>query len=94
MTRRFPRPREPSTPEEWQAAVDAAAGALALDSARQYGLVTGGPTVNVERCAEILGAGEARGIRPRRDAIERFVAELRVEERRIFDELGVKLELR
>lgn len=66
---------QPSTPEEWQAAVDAAEGALAVDSARQYGLVTGGPIVNVDRCVEILDAGRERGITPASDAIEKFVAE-------------------
>jgi hypothetical protein len=77
---RAPRPvLTPSTPAEWQAAVDAAHAATCLDSARQYGLVSGGPTVDVERCDELLRAGEARGIRPSRDAVERFVAGLLAE---------------
>ena len=76
MTRRFRRQENPSTPEDWQDAIDAAEGALTLHSARHYGLVTGGPTVHVERCVEILREGEARGIRPSHDAVERFVAEL------------------
>jgi hypothetical protein len=70
----MPRPRNPRTPAEWQEAVDAAEGAIALDSARKYGLVTGGPEVNVERAADLLAKGRARGIRPRPDAIERFIA--------------------
>src|SRR5919109_1085224 len=36
---------EPQNPKEWQEAIDAAEFYLALDSARQYGLLTGGPTV-------------------------------------------------
>lgn len=68
--------REPQTRGEWQDAVDAAHACLALDAARQYGLVTGGPPVNVDRCAQILSDGAARGIRPSPDAVERFIGEL------------------
>lgn len=64
----------PTTKPQWQAAVDAAHGALALDAARQYGLVTGGPKVDADRCAEILRLGKARGITPEPDAIERFIS--------------------
>jgi hypothetical protein len=42
--------RLPETPSEWQDAANWCEGLLALDSARQYGLVTGGPKVNVDRC--------------------------------------------
>lgn len=65
--------RDPKTREEWQNAVDAAEGAITLESARAYGLVRGGPGVNVARCEEILAAGKLRGIKPSPDAIERFV---------------------
>lgn len=68
---------DPVTPEEWQEAVDAAHACLALDAARQYGFVTGGPTVVVHRCELILVAGRARGFTPRLDAVERFVEVLR-----------------
>lgn len=67
--------RDPRTREEWQAAVDAAHACLCLDSARQYGLVTGGPAVDAARCAEILGRGKAMGIVPSPDAIERLARE-------------------
>lgn len=67
------KPQMPQNPREWQDAVDAAHGALALDSARQYGLVTGGPTVNVPRCAMILDQGRKMGVIPSTYAIERFV---------------------
>jgi hypothetical protein len=66
----------PNTPEEWQAAVDAAEGFLQLDSCRQYGLLAGGPEVNVERCVELLELGAAKGFRPVADAAERLVGEL------------------
>jgi len=67
---------EPRTRQEWQAAVDAAWGALALDAARQYGLVTRGPEVNVSRCEDMLRRGKRRGVVPAPDAIERFAAGL------------------
>lgn len=66
----------PKTVAEWQEAVDGAHACLALDAARQYGLVRGGPGVNAERCDEILRLGKARGITPRKDAIRRLVKEL------------------
>lgn len=55
---------DPVTDREWQDAVDAARFFIALDSARQYGLVEGGPGVDVERCEDILRRGEARGFLP------------------------------
>jgi hypothetical protein len=65
--------RRPKTSVEWQEAVDAAHGALALDSARAFGLVKGGPTVNVDRCDKILADGRARGFLPRPNSVEEFV---------------------
>lgn len=68
---------EPETDVDWQEAADAAHGALVLDAAREYGFVTGGPKVNVERCERVLSAAKTRGITPARDAVERFAKELR-----------------
>lgn len=67
--------REPESAAEWQDAVDAAHGALALESARQYGLVAGGPVVDVVRCQLILSAGLARRppVTPSADSIEAFL---------------------
>lgn len=67
-----PRGRVPSTPEEWQTAVDAANALLIIDAAKAYGLVTGGPMVNIERCEDILAQGLSRGIRPRQGSAEEF----------------------
>lgn len=67
---------EPQTPEEWQNAVDAAHGALLTDSAHKYGLVSGGPTVIVSRCEEILARGKELGVEPSSDSAERYVREL------------------
>jgi hypothetical protein len=64
--------RNPRTHEEWQHAVNTAEALIVLDSARQYGLVTGGPKINVKRCTEILSLGKTRGIRAAPDAIEKF----------------------
>lgn len=67
--------RNPRTPAEWQEAVDWAHTLTLLDSAEQYGLVTG-PTINVGRCEQILAAGRRRGFVPRAGAVERCVAAL------------------
>jgi len=67
---------DPKTPGQWQEAVDSAYGALVLESAKAYGLLTGGPVVNVDRCEKILRRGARRGIYPAPDAIEKFAVEL------------------
>jgi hypothetical protein len=55
---------DPETREQWQDAVDQAHFYLSLDDCKMYGLVTGGPIVNVERCREIIKKGAAIGILP------------------------------
>lgn len=67
-------PDDPTTPEQWQVAVDAAAWCLTVDSCRQYGLLRGGPKVNVERCQAVVDEGKARGIEPSADYVERYTA--------------------
>jgi hypothetical protein len=66
-------PPDPQTPQQWQEAVDAAEACVALDACRQYGLITGGPKIDVERCLQILARGRAMGIRPAKDCALRFV---------------------
>lgn len=56
---------DPETPEQWQVAVDWAELLLMVDSARQFGLIKGGPRVNISRCESILKLGANRGITPR-----------------------------
>lgn len=68
--------RNPETDHEWQVAADMAQTALDIDAARKYGLITGGPAVNVERCEEILRLAADRGIEPTEDCVERCLAEL------------------
>lgn len=71
--------RDPQTQGQWQEAVDAAYGALVLDSCRQYGLIEGGPEINLERCRDILERGELRGMKPAPDAAETFILALMVD---------------
>lgn len=56
--------RYPKNRAEWQEAVDSAAFAEALDSARQYGLIETDVKVNAKRCEEILRLGKLRGFVP------------------------------
>lgn len=56
--------KEPETAAEWQEAVDGAQFFLAMDAARQYGLVETDVRVDVARCDDILRRGQARGVTP------------------------------
>lgn len=67
------KPRNPKTQAEWQEAVDAAQGALALEAARQYGLVMGGPRIDAGRCEHLLILGKRRGVTPRDGCEEQFI---------------------
>jgi hypothetical protein len=68
--------KDPHTPEEWRDAVDAAEAYLLLESARMYGLVRGGPVINVDRCEQLLRAGKSLGYTPHRKGVDRLIAEL------------------
>lgn len=65
--------RNPVTREEWQEAADFAEVLLTIDSARLYGLITGGPEVDLDRCRELLDRALELGISPRPDCIERVM---------------------
>jgi hypothetical protein len=54
--------REPQTPAEWNEAAALAEVMLDIDAARRYGLITGGPKINVERCRAIIRDARAQGI--------------------------------
>ena len=58
--------RDPKTLEEWQEAADAANFLLELESCRMFGLIEGGPEVNLARCESILNRAAKRGIAPRK----------------------------
>ena len=68
--------KEPKTPAEWQEVVDLAEACLLIDSARQYGLITGGPDIHVDRCVTLLARGRKRGIAPNGDGVEAAIAVL------------------
>jgi hypothetical protein len=65
-----PRPPDPETREEWQEAVDVAVGARAIADCKMYGLLEGGPEVDVDRCDEIIERGRQRGVLPSRTVVE------------------------
>jgi len=66
--------KDPQNPIEWQAAVDAAEAYLLFDSATKYGLVRGGPVVNVHRCEYLLAKGKERGVVPLRENVDNCIA--------------------
>ena len=53
--------RDPANWHEWHEAIVAAEVMLRIDAARRYGLITGGPAVDVERCRELIARGRAAG---------------------------------
>jgi alkanesulfonate monooxygenase SsuD/methylene tetrahydromethanopterin reductase-like flavin-dependent oxidoreductase (luciferase family) len=65
--------QEPETDQEWQDAVNAAHVLLLIEDARFYGLIAGGPVVDVERCEKILRDGAAQGITPQPGTVQEFV---------------------
>ncbi len=56
--------KEPETDAEWQEAVNGAAGMRMIADCKMYGLIAGGPNIDVSRCDEILERGRARGVLP------------------------------
>jgi hypothetical protein len=65
--------KDPITIAEWQEASDAAEACLLLESTRQYGLVQGGPRVNVDRCVELLDRAKRLGVRPSKRGVDRQI---------------------
>ena len=59
---------------EWREAVDAAAGWRAIADVKMYGLIQGGPEINVTRCDQILERGKALGIEPSKSAVDLAIA--------------------
>lgn len=57
--------RNPTTPDEWQLVADFSAFCLAVENARLYGLIEGGPEINVDRCRDLLLMAQDRGIESR-----------------------------
>jgi hypothetical protein len=65
---------DPQTPQEWQDAVNGAAGAIAIESCKMYGLLKGGPKINLARCEQILKRGVRKGITPSKPDTELALA--------------------
>ena len=57
-------PAEPETAEEWQEAVNMAELYRLLYDAQQYGLIEGGPPIDIKRCEELLRRGRQQGFQP------------------------------
>jgi len=53
---------DPTTPAEWLAAVTLAEVCLDIATARVFGLITGGPEIDTDRCRELIRRGRAHGI--------------------------------
>jgi hypothetical protein len=68
--------KEPNTPEEWQRAVNLAETMLLVHSAQAYGLITGGPDVDAQRCDDLIAKAKALDIHPQQAAIDKMIAEL------------------
>ena len=64
-------PQEPQTPEEWQLVFDLASGWRYLEDCKSFGILTGGPSVSIARCDEIIERGRHRGL-----TLSRPVAEI------------------
>jgi hypothetical protein len=65
---------DPQTRAEWQDAVDGAAGLRAIADCKMYGLIDGGPVINLARCDQILERGKAKGIEPSKPAVDLAIA--------------------
>ena len=72
-------PRNPRSREELTYAATLAQAMLLLDSARAYGLVEGGPDVDVARCEELLAEAEDREIVVHQDDVDQAVAQIVLE---------------
>lgn len=58
------KPQDPNTPQEWQEAINRAVLFRALHASKFYGMVEGGPTIDIDRCDEIFAQAIAQGYRP------------------------------
>lgn len=77
--------RDPTTQAEWQMAVDVAAGLRAIADCKMYGLIKGGPGIDVARCDQILELGASLQVhpsRPTKDLALEMVRSLNQEARR------------
>lgn len=64
----------PQTDEEWQYAADASKAFQLLESLRFYGLVEGGPVINLDKCEELLELAAERLIYPTDEGVIDVIA--------------------
>jgi hypothetical protein len=62
--------KNPTTPAEWQECVDLCTGLRMIADCTMYGLIEGGPKIDVRRCDDLLRRGKLRGYRPSRPAAD------------------------
>lgn len=67
---------DPGTIAEWREAALGADALLLIDAGQQYGLITGGPKANVERCEEIVRRASKIGIRHTREQVNDCAREI------------------
>jgi len=65
--------KQPKTPSEWRRAVNLAEICLAIDDARELGLLKIEPCVQVVRCATLLREGKQLGYVPQAECTEQFI---------------------
>lgn len=61
--------QHPITREDWRHAATLAETMLDIDCAQRYGLMAGGPAVDVARCTDIVRQARRLGIVPRSDDV-------------------------
>lgn len=66
--------KHPQTAAEWQEAYDMAHVMRMLHDCKLYGLLVGGPTIDVQRCDYLIAQGNAMGLRTSRPALDLAVA--------------------
>ena len=65
--------RDPENREEWQEAADLAETFLLIDSAIKYGLITGGPQADLDRCARILKLAKIIDVHPDKKRVHEYI---------------------
>jgi hypothetical protein len=75
-----PISRDPLSAEEWQEAIDSAQFLLLLRSAKIFGLICGGPSIDSideDRCWRLIRLGAAAGYKPASDGelVKKFMPE-------------------
>lgn len=81
--------RDPQTPADWQAAADAAEQLLRMSAAQRFGLVEGGPAIDVARCEQLLATAGRKGFVPQAQAVAQRVGQLAKSSDRYIDQAEI-----